>query len=253
MKEDFTEAKEAFDTDGYAVIRSFLDPDETAEVQSNIERYIDEVVPDLPREKVFYEDKSDSSTLKQMPGMEQHDPFFSDLLSGSRFKRLAEVLLDGPVLGRNVQYLRKPARVGLATPPHQDGYYFNVTPCEGLTAWFCLGHADEENGCIRYIRGSHKKGLRPHARTQTLGFSQGITDFGQPEDIANEAVHTADLGDLLVHHAVTVHRADANTNETRDRPAIGFVYLSERAKEDREAVETYRKKLADDLASEGKI
>ena len=64
---------------------------------------------------------------------------------------------------------------------------------------------------------------------------------------------TAGPGDLLVHHAVTVHRADDNPSETRDRPAIGFVYLSERAKEDREAVEAYRKKLAEDLASQGKI
>ena len=253
MTDDFSEAKRAFDEDGCAVIKEFLNAEETADVQRNVVRYIHEIVPHLAREDVFYEDKTNLETLKQMPRMEQHDPYFRRLLFGSKFERLSEVLLDGSVVPRNVQYLRKPARVGLATPPHQDGYYYNVTPCEGLTAWFSLGHADQDNGCLRYIRGSHKKGLRPHARTQTLGFSQGVTDFGQPEDLANEVVHTADPGDLLVHHALTVHRADANTSQTRDRPAIGFVYLAERAKKDREAVEAYRKKLADDLASEGKI
>tara|TARA_Y100000588_G_scaffold240422_3_gene254179 strand:- start:935 stop:1696 length:762 start_codon:yes stop_codon:yes gene_type:complete len=253
MSEDFSEAKESFDNDGFAVIRNFLSPDETEDVQANVARYIAEIVPRIPREHAFYEDKDDPETLKQLPRMEEYDDYFESLLHGSKFERLSEVLLDGPVLGRNLQYLRKPARVGLPTPPHQDGYYFNVTPCEGLTAWFSLGHADEENGCLRYIRGSHKKGLRPHARTQTLGFSQGITDFGQPDDLENEVAFTAGPGDLLVHHAVTVHRADDNPSETRDRPAIGFVYLSERAKEDREAVEAYRKKLAEDLASQGKI
>ncbi len=251
--EDFSDAKNSFDQDGYAVLRGFLNAEETVDVQQNVARYIDEIVPDLPREHVFYENRDDPQSLKQLPRMEEHDSYFKDLMFESRFERLSKVLLDGPVVGRNVQYLRKPPRIGLPTPPHQDGYYFNVTPCVGLTAWFSLGHADEDNGCLRYIRGSHRKGLRPHARTQTLGFSQGITDFGQPDDLANEVVFTAEPGDLSVHHAVTVHRADGNTSESKDRPAIGFVYLSAEAKENREAVEAYRKRLADDLASKGKI
>jgi phytanoyl-CoA hydroxylase len=122
-----------------------------------------------------------------------------------------------------------------------------------LTGWFCLGNADHENGCLRYIRGSHKKSLRHHARTQTLGFSQGITDFGTPDDLANEKAYRAEPGDLLIHHALTIHRADGNQSEIRDRPALGFVYISDRAKEDREGGEAYRKKLAENLASQGKI
>ena len=250
---DHQEAKSEFDRDGYTVRRGFLDAAETEDVTANLNRYISEVIPTVPPENAFYEDKSDPSTLKQLPHMQSFDPYFDRMLNRGPFRELAESLLDGEVIPKNAQFLCKPARVGQATPPHQDGYYFMIEPVEGLTMWLGLDYADEENGCLRYIRGSHKKGLREHRRTQTLGFSQGMIDFGTPDDLANEAVYTASPGDLLAHHALTVHRADPNRSNDRPRRAIGFVYLSARAREQTEALADYRKRLARDLATKGRI
>lgn len=246
-------AKSDFDKDGYTIQRNFLDERETEEVTSNLDRYIEKIVPKVPVEHAFYEDKSDRSTLKQLPHMQTHDPYFDRMLNKSAFRELAETLLDGEVVSKNVQFLCKPPTVGQATPSHQDGYYFMIEPVEGLTMWLGLDFADEENGCLRYVKGSHKKGLREHGRTQTLGFSQGIADFGTEDDLAHEAVYTASPGDLLTHHALTVHRADANRSATRTRRAIGLVYLSARAKERTGDLAEYRKNLADDLASKGRI
>jgi phytanoyl-CoA hydroxylase len=60
-------------------------------------------------------------------------------------------------------------------------------------------------------------------------------------------------GDLLVHDALTIHRADANRSCTRSRRALGFIYYSQRAREDREAHTMYQRRLAEDLKSKGKI
>lgn len=250
---EYAEAKSAFDKDGYTVQRGFLNETETAEVTGQLNRYIKEIVPTVPSENAFYEDKEDLSTLKQLPHMQTFDPYFDRMLTDSRFRELAEALLDGEVVPKNVQFLCKPPKIGQPTPPHQDGYYFMIEPVEGLTMWLGLDHADEENGCLRYINGSHKRGLRPHGRTQTLGFSQGMTDFGTEDDLANEAIYTASPGDLLTHHALTVHRADGNQSADRPRRALGLVYLSARAKERTDELTTYRKTLAQDLAEKGRI
>ena len=45
-----------------------------------------------------------------------------------------------------------------------------------------LEDVDDENGCIHYVKGSHKHEYRPHGRSEILGFSQGVTDFGTEED-----------------------------------------------------------------------
>jgi len=105
-----------------------------------------------------------------------------------------------------------------------------------------LENADEENGCVRYIRGSHLKGARPHGKTQTLGFSQGITDYSE-KDFASEIPFPAKPGDLLIHHAMTIHRADGNKTNSRTRKALGFIYFGESAKEDTEAKKAYQQKL----------
>ena len=39
--------------------------------------------------------------------------------------------------------------------------------------WLALDEVDETNGCLCYVPGSHRQGLREHARTRTLGFLRG--------------------------------------------------------------------------------
>ena len=183
--------------DGYVLMQHFVAGEALEELQKNVDRFIDEVVPTMPPEHVFYEDKDDPTTLKQLQHMGDYDPWFHDQFTSGPFRQIAEVLLRGPVVPRNMQYFNKPAGVGQATPPHQDGYYFRLEPCEALTMWFALEDVDEETGCVRYVPGSHKLGMREHGRTQTLGFSQGIVDYPTDEDLANERAFPARPGDLL--------------------------------------------------------
>ena len=116
--------------------------------------------------------------------------------------------------------------------------------------WLALEEVDEENGCVRYVRGSHLKAMRPHGRTKTAGFSQGITDYGTDNDRSNEVAIPATAGDLLIHHAMTIHRADGNQSATRTRRALGFIYFSVAAKEDKVAKEAYLKLLAEEKQKE---
>jgi phytanoyl-CoA hydroxylase len=119
--------------------------------------------------------------------------------------------------------------------------------------WLALDHVDQENGCMRYARGSHKHGMRPHASSGVLGFSQGMTDFGQPIDLANEVPVPAQPGDLLVHHALTIHRADGNRTVNRPRRSMGFIYFAKSACEDVVGKQAYQERLRKSLLAEGKI
>jgi phytanoyl-CoA hydroxylase len=92
--------------------------------------------------------------------------------------------------------------------------------------------------------------MRLHGRTKILGFSQEITDFGTDDDMANEVSFPANPGDLLVHHSLTIHRADGNTSISRSRKALGLIYFGESAKEDVKAKVAYQKKLQEERFSE---
>jgi len=243
---------QSFDHDGYLALRGFVSGSALTDLHANVARFIAEVLPSLPAQHVFYEDKENPATLKQIQQMHQRDAWFQQLAGDGVFPQLAEQLLGAPVVIRNLQYFNKPPGIGKPTPAHQDGYYFKLEPCEALTMWLALDDADEENGCVRYARGSHKLGMRHHARTSTLGFSQGITGYPQSADTAVETALHARPGDLLAHHAMTIHRAGANPSP-RNRRSLGFIYYSVNACEDIAAHAAYQQQLARDMKARGQI
>ena len=243
--------KETFEQDGFVAVPGFCDAGGLRTIEAELSRFIAERVPALPAEHVFYEDKADAATLKQIQRLHEYDQFFGEFFEGKP-RRLAGELLGEAVVGKNLQYFNKPPALGQATPPHQDGFYFMLKPCRALTMWMALDVVDEENGCVRYVRGSHERDLRPHGRTQTLGFSKGITDFGNESDQRDEVACLANPGDLLAHHALTIHRADANASATRSRRALGFIYYGKCAREDVAAYQAYKQKLEKEMAEAGK-
>ncbi len=242
-----------FERDGYVAVSPLFDGDEMAEIKAEVTRYIRDVVPTMPDTRVYYEDKHDPSSLKQVQKIFEYDEYFSNLMNGV-IRRMAETVLDDDVVPINMQYFNKPAGIGQATPPHQDGYYFHLTPCEAVTGWLALDDVDEENGCIHYIRGSHHaERFRPHGQTGVLGFSQGITDFGTASDKADSVAFPGPAGSFLMHHARTIHWAGPNRSKTRSRRAIGFIYYAKRAREDIAAKEAYQRSLDERLRTQAKI
>jgi phytanoyl-CoA hydroxylase len=129
------ELLKAFKTDGFVALPQFVGGEELTELLAHVERFISDIVPQLPQERVFYEDKNDEATLKQIQHMADHDPWFNELFTSSRFREVAQILLDGPVVPKNMQYFNKPPGVGQPTPPHQDGYYFMLDDSGNLGEW----------------------------------------------------------------------------------------------------------------------
>lgn len=241
----------SFIEQGYFAQKSFLDADEIAEVQRKTARFIAEVVPGLPEDIVYYEDKSDPASLKQVQKLYDHDAFFQQLATSEKVVGLARELLGGEVSLQNMQYFNKVPGIGQGTPAHQDGYYFMIQPQEAVTMWLSLGEADASNGAVCYIPGSHGKGVRPHGLTSTLGFSQGISDWSDEDDEA-EVQMEASAGDILVHHSLTIHRANNNTSDC-DRKSLGFIFYRSDVEIDEEAHAVYKKRLHEELSEQGKI
>ena len=252
MQENHTrQRKEASDQDGYRVVRGLLSPEEVEALNDYLDRYIAEDLPRLPSDAAFYEVKGQPETLMRLQKLHEYDGPCKELLVSERFVRLAEELLGDGAVPVDALLFNKPARVGKLTPPHQDGFYFMLEPNEALTLWLALDPVDEVNGCLRYVRGSHRRGMRPHQRSNVLGFSQGITDFGGADHGAEVAI-CAEPGDAVVHHSMTIHRADPNPSE-RTRRALGFVYYARRARQDVERLKAYQKNLMEQWSAEGKV
>jgi phytanoyl-CoA hydroxylase len=232
-----TYLKARFDRDGFVIVRELLDAEEFAELSANLDRYIRTVVPTLPDSDAFYVDRSRPETLKQMQHM-GGDPFFRDYTAHPNWLALARALLGEEVEAQAPEWFNKPPGTASPTPPHQDNYYFNLKPPNVVTVWMALDQVDEGNGCLRYVAGSHRRGLRPHGRSNVLGFSQGITDYG-PDDAAREVLIRLQPGEVVVHHGETIHRAEPNCSAARHRRAFAMVLRGASSRRDEEAFARY--------------
>lgn len=251
---DLAQLSRGFDDDGYVAIKPLFGASMMAEINGELDRYIRDVMPGMPVEEVYFEDRTDRSTLKQMQKLSVYDDYFRTLMEDSVIRDIASAVMGEVAVPQNLQYFNKPAGIGQPTPPHQDGYYFHLLPCKAVTGWLALEPVDAENGCIHYVRGSHKAdGFRPHGRSNVLGFSQGLTDFGTAEDEAATVSFPCAEGTFLMHDARTIHWAGANQSPTRSRRALGFVYFGESAKIDEASKAAYKAKLEADLRAQEKI
>lgn len=230
-----------YDRDGFVIVRQLLAPDDLAELTRELERYAREVVPTLPDKYAFYDDKSRPETLKQLQHMDV-DPFFRAYRNHPTWSALARALVGEDVESMGPEWFNKPPGTSKHTPPHQDNYYFCLKPPHVITIWMALDHVDDDNGCLRYVRGSHLEAIRPHSRSSVLGFSQGITDYGPLDEAREERIHLAP-GDVVAHHGNTIHRADANASATRYRRAFAMVLKGVSCRRDEEAFGRYQSAL----------
>ena len=234
----FVSEKLRYDRDGFVIVRQFLTPDERADLCRELDRYIRDVVPRLPDADAFYDNKSRPQTLKQLQHM-QHDPFFGGYIRHPKWVELAEALVGEPAACEGSEWFNKPPGTDHVTPPHQDNYYFCLAPPNVVTIWMALDAVDDENGCLRYVAGTHCKPIRPHSRSNVLGFSQGITDYGAADSAAEARIHLQP-GDVVAHHGNTIHRADANRSRTRHRRAFAMVFKGKSCRRDEAAFARYQ-------------
>ena len=198
--------KEEFDRNGYVCVRGLLDNRELEQMNEAIEDLKSNDFEQIPDNLIFFEEKGDKSSLKQIQKLQNYSSYFESLANSEKVMGLAEACLGGKAVLQNIQYFNKVPGKNQPTPPHQDGFYFMIKPQQAVTMWLSLDYADESNGAVRYVKGSHLAPMRPHQTTATLGFSQGIADWSEV-DVKSETQMTAKPGDILVHHSMTIHSA----------------------------------------------
>ena len=110
----------------------------------------------------------------------------------------------------HTQTLMKPAFHGSIVSWHQDSAYWkSVSPSAMVSCWTALDDATEENGSVRKLTSSDKKGLWPHDRKDFL-HAQGV-------DVSKATSVVLEAGGCSFHHSLTVHGSFENKTPHRRR------------------------------------
>ncbi len=141
------------------------------------------------------------------------DPVFDDF---SRTAELAEVSrrigFQDPAIIQSM-YIFKPPRIGGEVYCHQDSTFIYTEPDSCVGFWFALEDATVDNGCMHFIPGGHKMGLKQrHLRgvDGKLTF-ETLDDSPWPEELKLAA--EAPAGTLVIFDGRTPHLSGPNRSE----------------------------------------
>ena len=230
--------RQAFDEQGYLLVRGVLDEEDFAPLHRIISSAIDQRAKELyDKGKIssLYEDLSFYHRLTQILRESQKGPLLSWNWNKEVFSRevyelvthpkILDIIgsLIGPEITVNGDYwirFKMPTGGESVFPWHQDSIYYNgnVDPGEQvtlseesqiLTVWIPMVDVDERNGCLQVISGSHKRGLRPahHDENRRLVPMEDIESWGEVQNVHMK------VGDVLVFGNLTFHRSLENTSE----------------------------------------
>jgi len=215
----------AFKENGFLSGVKMLEPDQVERLRKELTLLSDQ---NYPGHELFYEYHSNESSdpqtiLFHALGAWRITGGFHDVLWNPRFLVAASQLLDNrAVRFWHDQLFYKPAKKGGVVAWHQDySYWTRTKPIAHLTCWCALDDAREENGCLQYIKGSHRWGLLP--KPVIAGDLQGIRDFLNEEQKAqfdHPVLTPVKAGEAIFHHPLTLHGSGENNSH---QPRRAFV------------------------------
>jgi ectoine hydroxylase-related dioxygenase (phytanoyl-CoA dioxygenase family) len=147
-----------------------------------------------------------------------HMQSFVDLPADAAFMKIMAKILGGePLLHRRrIGRITFPNNTQQTTAAHQDFHYIRGTP-QTYTIWLPIGDCPIELGGLAVLSGSHKQGFiehRLHPEKKYAG--HGLGDDQLPPGTRWHA-DDFELGDFVIFHSHTIHKALPNLTENRLR------------------------------------
>src|SRR5689334_12598465 len=168
-------------------------------------------------------DRAKLSMLRSYPA--QLLPSFAALVRHSRLVQAVSQIIGPDVLLWSCGFFIKEPGSKSYVSWHQDLNYWGLDGEQEVTAWFALTPSTVENGCMRFVSGSHNRKVVPH--TDSFAPDNLLT---RGQEIAVEVDEASAVNVLLragqasLHHGHMFHASGPNqTNERRVGVAIRYV------------------------------
>jgi phytanoyl-CoA hydroxylase len=228
-----TDQVAAYERDGFVAVPQLLSPEEVEALRRRTEAIILGEVA-MPPEFEKYLQIEPSLAGQEPTGRERlnavrklwqlwkFDPVFEALIRHPAILDVVESLIGPDIKFFGDQMLLKPPFHGSAKPMHQDSPYWPIDPPALVTCWIALDDATVENGCMRFLPGSHRRGIIPHRHLEGPHL---IPEEYESMDTTGEVCVELKAGGASFHHSCTLHETSANTTPY-PRRAHTLAYMS---------------------------
>jgi hypothetical protein len=210
------EDRERFARDGWIHLPGVLAEEEVAAIEVDYERFLRREIPVAGRDfcdmSGDYERPVEQFSILNVMLPRRYFPAWQGNVYECRAHSIAEQLC-GPGMAIDYDQLlaKRPKKDDAVFAWHQDlAYWPDDTPdTRTATCWLAIDHSTPENGCMRFVSGSHLEPLRPHrpkdgdrGRSHTL-----VTDLRKGDVVTLAPIRR---GDVTVHNERVMHGSGGN-------------------------------------------
>ena len=199
-----------FNNNGYVIARGYFNKDE-------IERLTGTAFND-PRlhSNAWHQKDSSGAVSKVCIWQETTDDLYSMFSRSRRLVDSCEAIIGEEMYHTSTKVMMKEPKVGGAWEWHQDfGYWHHdnlMLHPKAISCMVAINKANEENGCLQVLRGSHKLGRLNHNRTGDQKGAEMI--FVEQAMKVNELVLVElEPGDTLFFHCNLLHKSNQNKSD----------------------------------------
>ncbi len=140
-----------------------------------------------------------------------HDLGFINYARDPMILDMVEQLIGPDICLWNMSFFAKPALNGKKTPWHQDGRYWPIRPLATCTVWIAIDACTVENGCLRYIPGSHRTSrLMGHDRNDNPEYTLNLELRADEYDASKAENLTLEAGQMALHDIYIAHGSEEN-------------------------------------------
>jgi len=169
-------------------------------------------------------DRARLSMLRSYPS--QLLPSFAGLIRNPRLIEAVSQIIGPDLLVWSCGFFIKEAGSKSYVSWHQDLNYWGLDGEQEVTAWVALTPATVENGCMRFVPGSHERKVVPHVdsfgKDNLLTRGQEIAVEVDEKSAVNVLMRT---GQASFHHGHMFHASGPNETKAR-RVGVAIRYVA---------------------------
>jgi phytanoyl-CoA hydroxylase len=228
---------EAFDKNGFLVLRNFLDLDDCEAILDvalvHLKHKVEPIESEVDygsKSEEYRKDVSDYRsienknilTVRRLRQVYKRDILFKNWMENEKIRPILKQLLKDEVVITTAHHnsiMTKLPTESKETSWHQDRRYWSYSDDNLVSVWLALGEENLENGVLEFIPGSHIMNFSEEQFEEKGYFSlKGEKNVSLIETKKSSTLHR---GDVVLFHCKLLHRANKNSTT---KPKISFVY-----------------------------
>ena len=136
-----------FNKNGFVILKNIIKKKEVQNLFKEIEIIKRKAIKTKNKRYFHFTSDNRINTIHNIQKFYKSKKLLS-LSKNQKINKFLKRVLSENIHVRNSEFFLKPAKTGMASPPHQDNFFWNIADSKAANVWIALSNSNKRNGGI---------------------------------------------------------------------------------------------------------